>query len=125
MKYSPPDTKGVGYLISFAIGAALVTFSLWVFRFLYYWKKHESAVVAYQSLPSFHFRKMWCAGATCGLLWSVGNFFSLFSVYYLYVCRVRWILDDAGFMCAKMAYSQFVVFAGERVSVIRSSKPVY
>ena len=83
MKYSPSDTKGVGYLISFAIGASIVTVTLWVFRFLYYCQKYESPTAAYQNLPSFHFRTMWLAGGTCGLLWSIGNFFSLFSVYYL------------------------------------------
>ena len=83
MKYSPKDTKGVRYLISFAIGASIVTVGLWVMRFLYYCKKYESVGAAYRNLPSFHFRKMWVAGATCGLLWSIGNFFSLYSVYYL------------------------------------------
>lgn len=83
MKYSPPDTKGVGYLISFAIGASIVTLGLWAIRFLYYCIKFRSAGRAYRNLPSFHFRKMWLAGGTCGLLWSIGNFFSLFSVLYL------------------------------------------
>ena len=83
MKYSPADTKGVGYLISFAIGASIVTLALWAARFLYYCQKYESAAAAYRHLPSFHFRTMWLAGGTCGLLWSIGNFFSLFSVYYL------------------------------------------
>lgn len=75
--------QGAGYLISFAIGASVVTLALWLLRFLYYCKKYQSPVIAYRHLPSFHLRRMWLAGGTCGLLWSIGNFFSLFSVEYL------------------------------------------
>jgi len=73
-----------GYLISFGIGAAIVTLGLWVLRFgNNYWYYHGNFQLAYQALPSLHLRVMWCAGGTSGLLWSTGNFFSLISVYYL------------------------------------------
>lgn len=83
MKWAPNDAKGVGYLISFGVGAMLITTMLWVFRYIYYVKYYESPRVAYESLPSFHIRQMWLPGGTAGLLWSIGNFFSLISVYYL------------------------------------------
>jgi hypothetical protein len=78
------QTSGVGYLISFGIGAALVTMALWLFRYGYwvlYFGGNPSR--AYQALPSFHLPILWLPGGTSGLLWSIGNFFSLISVYYL------------------------------------------
>jgi hypothetical protein len=83
MKWCKSDVKGVGYLISFAIGASIVTISLWIMRYSYYIHKYGSPRAAYEQLPSFHFRVMWKAGGLCGLLWSIGNFFSLYSVLYL------------------------------------------
>ena len=78
------DTKsGTGYLISFGIGAAVVTTALWILRYIGNVIVYKSARQAYYALPSFHLKVMWCAGGTSGLLWSVGNFFSLISVYYL------------------------------------------
>jgi hypothetical protein len=83
MKWAPPDAKGLGYLISFSIGAATVNLSLWVFRYTYLCHRHGSMGRAYQALPSFHLRKMWFYGGICGLLWSIGNFFSIISVEFL------------------------------------------
>jgi hypothetical protein len=83
MKWAPDDAKGLAYLISFAIGASLVTLTFWIMRYMYLCQQHGSVSKAYHALPSFHFRKMWPYGATCGLLWSIGNFFSILSVEYL------------------------------------------
>lgn len=81
MQFSPSDCNGLPYLTSFSIGASLVTLLLWLIRYLYLWHKHEyCASTAYNALPSFHFRKMWPYGCTCGLLWSIGNFFSILAV---------------------------------------------
>ena len=82
-KLAKANTSGVGYLISFAIGAVIVTTALWIFRFCYHWVRLGSATDAYQALPSFHVRVMWLPGCTAGALWSIGNFFSLISVKYL------------------------------------------
>ena len=82
-KLAKADTSGLGYLISFAIGAVIVTTALWMFRFSYHWARLGSAAGAYQALPSFHIRVMWLPGCTAGALWSIGNFFSLISVKYL------------------------------------------
>lgn len=82
-KLAGATTSGEGYLISFGIGAALVTTALWIFRFGYHWTRLGSASEAYQALPSFHIKVMWLPGCTAGALWSIGNFFSLISVKYL------------------------------------------
>jgi hypothetical protein len=83
MKWCKSDTKGTHYLLSFSIGSSLITLALWFFRYLYNVAKHKSMVKAYTNLPSFHIRTMWLAGGTSGILWSIGNFFSLISVFYL------------------------------------------
>jgi glucose uptake protein GlcU len=83
MKFAPKMDRGLGFLISFSIGAALVNLTLWVVRYLYLCQRHLSFFQGYQELPSFHFGKMWLYGASCGLLWSIGNFCSLLAVEYL------------------------------------------
>lgn len=81
MQFAPMNDKGLPYLTSFAIGATVVTIFLWVVRYLYLVHKHNySPTRAFGALPSFHFRKMWPYGCTCGLLWSIGNFFSILAV---------------------------------------------
>jgi hypothetical protein len=84
MKFCKSDTtKGTHFLISFAIGASIVNLALWIFRYMYHIAKHKSFVTAYYMLPSFHLRVMALPGSLAGLLWSIGNFFSLISVNYL------------------------------------------
>jgi hypothetical protein len=84
MKWAPDDAKGLGYLISFAIGAATINICAWIIRYLYLCQQHAfSPQKAYDALPKFHLRKMWLLGGTSGLLWSIGNFFSILSVEYL------------------------------------------
>jgi hypothetical protein len=83
MKYSTANTKGTHYLLSFAIGAMIVNIALWLLRYLYFAFHYQSWTDAYVQLPSFHLRKMWLVGGTSGILWSIGNFFSLISVFYL------------------------------------------
>jgi hypothetical protein len=84
MKFCKSDaTRGTHFLISFAIGASIVNLALWFIRYMYHVTKHKSFVTAYYMLPSFHLRVMALPGGLAGLLWSIGNFFSLISVYYL------------------------------------------
>lgn len=56
MHYSTGDTNGLGYVISFSIGALLVTIMLWILRYLHQLFKLGSVREAYAVLPSFHFR---------------------------------------------------------------------
>jgi len=83
MQFAPKIDKGLPYLTSFAIGAAIVNISLWIVRYLYLCQKYSSMAQAYKALPSFHLRKMWFYGGLCGLLWSIGNFFSILAVEFL------------------------------------------
>eukprot|EP00522_Entomoneis_paludosa_P018635 CAMPEP_0172463034 /NCGR_PEP_ID=MMETSP1065-20121228/45771_1 /TAXON_ID=265537 /ORGANISM="Amphiprora paludosa, Strain CCMP125" /LENGTH=377 /DNA_ID=CAMNT_0013218861 /DNA_START=215 /DNA_END=1348 /DNA_ORIENTATION=- len=84
MKWADSDkTSGVGYLISFGIGASLVTILMWVIRWVNNSIQLKSMQKGYEALPSFHLRVMWLPGGLGGLLWSIGNFFSLISVKYL------------------------------------------
>mmetsp|Transcript_32989 Transcript_32989/g.79803 ORF Transcript_32989/g.79803 Transcript_32989/m.79803 type:complete len:392 (-) Transcript_32989:219-1394(-) len=83
MHYSSGDTNGLGYVISFSIGAIAVTILLWILRFGYQLFKLKSPKEAYEVLPSFHFRVMWLPGATAGSLWSLGNVGSIVAVEHL------------------------------------------
>ena len=83
MKWAPANAKGSCYLISFAVGAMTVNLSLWVIHGIYLSYKLGSCSEGYRALPSMHPKKMWKYGVACGLLWSIGNFFSILSVEFL------------------------------------------
>lgn len=83
MKWAPADANGRGYVISFAIGASVVTLLLWAVRYCYNSCKTKSALKAYEALPSLHLKVLWLPGALSGTLWSIGNFFSILSVEHL------------------------------------------
>lgn len=85
MKFCPDPTitSGIGYVWSFSIGAVVVTAVLWVMRFLWAWADLRSPTLAYKALPSLYFQEMWRPGGLSGLLWSIGNLFSILSVDYL------------------------------------------
>jgi len=77
-------TSGMGYAISFGIGASIITIILWIFLFVYrLYQNRWSFEVAYNSLPSFYIKKMWKQGCASGLLWSIGNFGSMICVQQL------------------------------------------
>jgi len=81
MHYSPKDASGLGYVISFSIGALLVTIVLWILRFTHQmYQFGGSPKKAYDVLPSFHFRVMWLPGFIAGSLWSLGNVGSIVAV---------------------------------------------
>lgn len=83
MHYAPDDASGAGYVISFAIGASIVTLAIWIGRLFFLAFKHRSVSLAYHALPSFHLRVMWMQGCAAGLLWSIGNIASMISVQHL------------------------------------------
>jgi len=76
------SASGIDFVLSFAIGASLVTAVLWLIRFMFH-TRNSSFSLAYANMPSFHFRVMWLPGGISGLLWSVGNAASMISVDYL------------------------------------------
>jgi hypothetical protein len=71
MHYAPADAQGLGYVVSFALGASAVTAGLWVLL---------ACAKGRGALPPLHFREMLVPGGTAGLLWSVGNIASMLTV---------------------------------------------
>ncbi len=82
MQYAPPEASGIGYVLSFAVGASIVTVLLWILRFCYVWYKSD-VIHSYNSLPSLHLKVMWAPGGLAGTLWSIGNIASMVSVQNL------------------------------------------
>lgn len=85
MHYARADGfYGAGYLISYSSGSMIVTIAMWLIRYLInVYKLGGDHVKAYHALPSFHLRQMWKTGLTSGLLYSLGNFFTIVSVSVL------------------------------------------
>ena len=83
MHYSKGNTGGMGYVISFASGALIVTIWIWILRFLCMVVKFNSFKEGFAVLPSFHVKVMWLPGATAGALWSMGNVGSIVAVQHL------------------------------------------
>lgn len=83
MHFAGSKTEGLGYVISFAIGATTILIVMWIIRIV------SSAVVlgsvkeAVRKLPPLHLRKFWLQGSVAGLLWSIGNVCSILSVEHL------------------------------------------
>jgi len=81
MQFAPSQASGIGYVISFAVGASIITMLLWVIRFVYLLYQFDmNATRTYNSLPSLHLRIMWLPGGIAGTLWSIGNIASMISV---------------------------------------------
>mmetsp|Transcript_11763 Transcript_11763/g.19575 ORF Transcript_11763/g.19575 Transcript_11763/m.19575 type:complete len:400 (-) Transcript_11763:330-1529(-) len=80
MHYSSGNTTGLGYAVSFAIGASIVLLVMWAGRYLYHVGRSRSFVKGFDCLPSFHLRVMWLPGGIAGGLWSLGNICSMLSV---------------------------------------------
>lgn len=80
MKYAPGEAHGTGYVISFAFGAVIITFLLWILRWVYNYSRTYSWSRAYMELPSMHLQVMLLPGCLAGLIWSIGNVCSMISV---------------------------------------------
>lgn len=81
MQFAPKEASGTGYVVSFAIGASIITIFLWGARFLFSWYQSDMDVTrACNSLPSLHLQRMWLPGGIAGILWSIGNIASMISV---------------------------------------------
>ena len=69
---------------SFACGSMIVNVCLWITRFAYELYRFDCDLdSAWESLPSFHLKKMWLQGVLMGALYSCGNFCSIIAVTYL------------------------------------------
>jgi glucose uptake protein GlcU len=84
MHFAKTTTEGLGYVISFSIGATAVLTAMWVLRFTFdVASRTNSPMRSWKRLPSLHLASMWLPGATAGLLWSIGNLASMVSVEHL------------------------------------------
>lgn len=83
LHYAGEEVQGLNFVFSFAVGASIINILAWVLRFLYEWKRTNTLLNAYKSLPPFHIRLLGPYGATSGFLWSIGNVASILSVTYL------------------------------------------
>jgi len=81
MHYS--SVKGLAYVISFAIGTAIVTAFYWILFFFFYTQQTGSFSAGYHALPSLHMRTLIYPGVIAGTTWSIGNIGNTLSVTYL------------------------------------------
>eukprot|EP01114_Cavostelium_apophysatum_P017967 TRINITY_DN5452_c0_g1_i1.p1 TRINITY_DN5452_c0_g1~~TRINITY_DN5452_c0_g1_i1.p1 ORF type:complete len:378 (-),score=30.34 TRINITY_DN5452_c0_g1_i1:73-1101(-) len=76
-KHGFDTSSGINYVFSFAVGVLLVTSALFLVYAL------VRIFLMKQSMPSFHFRIMLIPGSIAGILWSAGNYFSIYAVILL------------------------------------------
>jgi glucose uptake protein GlcU len=69
--------SGVGFVISFAVGSALVNLLMWAVLYV-----HRRFVTGDQ-MPSLHLKAMVVPGAIAGCLWSLGNVMAMLAVLAL------------------------------------------
>jgi len=70
-------TSGISYVFSFAVGVVVVNSFMLLMYGLFrviYMKQH---------VPYLHLRVMAIPGSIAGILWSIGNYFSIYGVLYL------------------------------------------
>uniref|UniRef100_A0A7S3Q662 EamA domain-containing protein n=1 Tax=Chaetoceros debilis TaxID=122233 RepID=A0A7S3Q662_9STRA len=83
MKLAPTIDRGLDYVISFGIGAAIATLAGWALRLSIASCRQKSLNAGYASLPSMHLSKIIIPGALSGTLWSIGNIGQIMSVTLL------------------------------------------
>ena len=69
--------SGVGFVISFAIGSAIVNILMWFI--LYFWRKR----ITRKPLPSLHLKVMFIPGMIAGCFWALGNLMAMVAVLSL------------------------------------------
>ena len=75
-QYVPEDCQGLSYVISFAIGVAIVTIG---FAPIYFAVKF----IFTRQLPQFHLKVAFLPGFVAGVIWNVGNVCSIQATNYL------------------------------------------
>ncbi|GFH59138.1 hypothetical protein CTEN210_15614 [Chaetoceros tenuissimus] len=83
MKLAPKIDRGIDYVISFGVGAAIATLLGWLLYFLVNSYKTKSFHDGYKALPSLHVDKILLPGVLSGTLWSIGNVSQILSVTFL------------------------------------------
>eukprot|EP00543_Licmophora_paradoxa_P002349 CAMPEP_0202449906 /NCGR_PEP_ID=MMETSP1360-20130828/8575_1 /ASSEMBLY_ACC=CAM_ASM_000848 /TAXON_ID=515479 /ORGANISM="Licmophora paradoxa, Strain CCMP2313" /LENGTH=239 /DNA_ID=CAMNT_0049067981 /DNA_START=593 /DNA_END=1309 /DNA_ORIENTATION=+ len=75
---------GAAYLISYSCGSMIVNTGMWVVYFIYFLHRRQyNFAEALESLPEWHWDKLWMPGFLAGGLYSMGNFGSILAVTYL------------------------------------------
>lgn len=84
MHFAKTTSEGLGFAISFSIGAATVLITMWLIRFTFdIASQTHSIKQSWDRMPSLHLSSMWLPGGIAGLLWSIGNLGSMVSVAFL------------------------------------------
>lgn len=77
LSFKSNDISGIDYLLSFGIGVGIVTSFMWILYAAlhrFYW---------HRPLPLFHIQQMLLPGSISGMLWCVGNLFSMLAIINL------------------------------------------
>lgn len=72
LRFTPKEAQGINYIISFGIGCIIVTPVCAVMYF-----------AAKRTTPDFQFKVAFIPGIITGILWNLGNFFSIYATLYL------------------------------------------
>jgi len=83
MKIAPSTDRGIDYVLSFSIGAAIATLLGWAMFLIIKSVKKGSLKNGRQALPSLHLREILFPGVLSGVLWSIGNVSQILSVTFL------------------------------------------
>ena len=84
MHFAKTTREGLGFAISFSIGATTVLITMWLIRFTFDFASQTYSIKqSWERLPSLHLSSMWLPGGIAGLLWSIGNLGSMVSVAFL------------------------------------------
>lgn len=76
LSYAPPESQGINYTISFAIGALCFNAVLLVGYFIF-------CYFVYRQVPAFHVKNAAIPALCSGLFWAIGNFCSIYATLYL------------------------------------------
>ena len=70
----------LSYIISFGTGSFLANILVWIIYFFYQHNKSQCASSfpdTFETMPSFHFKKLWLRGLMAGILLAIGQFCSI------------------------------------------------
>ena len=77
LSYAPPETQGITYVISFGIGAMCINAMMMGGYYMMY------AVMGWRPYPQWQVKKAAVGGLSTGILWALGNFFSIYATLFL------------------------------------------
>ena len=69
--------SGLSYIFSYGTGSFLANIIVLIVFFFYTYSQHPSLKKAWESMPAWHFKKLWLRGSLSGLLMAAGMFGSI------------------------------------------------